>query len=579
MNTRVSTRIVYKWRETDHWEAGNPTENVRLGVSIRYNALMDSPAPLSEQQRQEAAFLSDELLKMAKIAAIERGESPGRGRPPGVKNGEGKPKKRKKNDVSHLTAEDFQKFREDHLYRHQWDWWRAGQETYTSATDKDKDGKPQELLANKIRFILKSRKIGATWYFAYEAFEDAVLNHNDQAFISATRQQAEVFKAYISAIAREYFDVEISGNPTTLKNCEKETTLYYLSTNIMSAQTVGGNVYFDEAFWTRNFTELYDVANPIASFVNHRITIISTPSAISHPAYAKWSGKEYNQDRPEPEKVSFSTGHQALKQGRLCEDHIWRQIVTLEDAVQRGFDRISIEERKRITPPAKYENFYNCRFVDDTDSFFKLSELLALAEDPLEIPGYDPKADRPYGNRPVSIGYDPGGKAHFDAAALLSVPGKSADPFYLLDKRMMRGLPTSQQFESVREWMDTHNAIHFEFDTTGPGLDMERYAESEFPNCVPVRYNPAYKTRMINKAASVFSSGRFKYDLVRDKEVPLSFMTIYETTTPSTGQITYASRETDEAGHGDLAWAIMHAMMVEELIPEDMNSEHDSIVF
>ncbi|RVU83821.1 hypothetical protein EOL70_13415 [Leucothrix sargassi] len=560
-------RIIYTWRDKEKWDKGSSTANVELNVSIRYNSIIDSPDPLTPQQMNEAKFLSAELLKFTKIEALERGESVGRGRTPGVKNGQGKKKKPKKNDVSHLTAEQFLEFRKSQLYPHQVDWYEAGIEKYTDPEFKDREGKLVELYRNKVRFIMKSRKIGATWYFAYEAFEDAVLNNNNQAFVSATRAQAEVFKAYISAIAKEYFDVEISGNPTTLINGKHETMLYYLSTNILSAQTVGGSVYFDECFWTRNFSELYDVASPIASFAKHRITLISTPSAISHPAYPKWTGKEYNEDRAEKDKVSFSVSHGALKKGRLCEDDIWRQVVTLEDAVERGFDLISVKERKKNVPPNKYANFYNCKFVDDSDSYFKLSKLLALAEDPLVIPHFDAESDRPYGNRHVSIGYDPGGKQHFDAAALTSVPTNDHEPFYALDQHMMRNMPSYKQFERVREWMNKYNVTHFEFDTTGAGQDMEKYAEKEFPNCTPVRYNPMYKTAMVNKASDLFETGRFKYD-INNKAIPLAFMTVYETTTAKTGQITYASRETQEAGHGDLAWAFMHSFMCEDFVPD-----------
>ena len=243
-------------------------------------------------------------------------------------------------------------------------------------------------------------------------------------------------------------------------------------------------------------------------------------------------------------------------------------MVTLKDACDRGFDLISIKQIKKRTPPNKYDNFYNCKFVDDSDSYFKLSTLLALAEDPLVIPHYNADNPRPYGNRPVSIGYDPGGKQHFDAAAMVSVPSQITEPFYAMSQHMMRNMPSYEQFNKVKQWMDTHNAIHFEFDVTGPGQDMEKYAEKAFPNCTPVRYNPAYKTAMVNKASNLFANGRFKYD-ISNKAIPLAFMTIYETQTEKTGQITYASRETAEAGHGDLAWAYMHAFMVEEFVPEE----------
>lgn len=557
-----NSRIIYKWADEENWTRDIEDDSLQLQLSIRYQRIVsskDEKETFTKQERSECDWILDQMLKVAKIDAINRGEAVGRGRTPNVKNGQGKAKekKRKKNDVSHLTAEDFAKFREEHLYPHQKVWWEAGQNPETRDT----------------RFILKSRKIGASWFCAYEAFEDLTLNHNDQAFISATRQQAEVFKTMIAAIAREFFDLEITGNPSQIKNDKKTNSLHYLSSSHFSAQTFGGNIYFDEVFWTRSFTRLFDVASPIASFDEHKTTLISTPSSISHEAYAKWTGKEYNEGRAEEDQVSFSVSHKALKEGRLCEDYIWRQVITLEDAVESGFDRITVEKIKQKTAPHKYDNFYGAKFVDDTNSYFNLNELLKLGVENLhEQIGYDPESDRPFGNRQTSIGYDPGGKVHFDATALLDVPTSDKNSFNLLDFELMRNMPSFDQFSVVKNWMDTHNVIHFEFDTTGPGQDMEKYATAEFPNCTPVRYNPAYKTAMVNKASSLFSRGRFAYD-ISNKEVPLAFMTIFETTTPKTGQLTYASRETQESGHGDLAWAIMHGFMVEELIPDRLGLE------
>ncbi|MGK7630792.1 terminase large subunit domain-containing protein, partial [Salmonella enterica] len=40
-----------------------------------------------------------------------------------------------------------------------------------------------------VRNILKSRQIGATWYFAFEAFENAVMTGDPQIFLSASKVQ------------------------------------------------------------------------------------------------------------------------------------------------------------------------------------------------------------------------------------------------------------------------------------------------------------------------------------------------------------------------------------------------------
>ncbi|EGS9596405.1 terminase, partial [Salmonella enterica] len=68
----------------------------------------------------------------------------------------------KANDVSELTADSFQPI-VDKLY-----------------------GFQKTLRANKHRRrrnLLKARQIGATWYFAFEAFEDAVLTGDTQIFL------------------------------------------------------------------------------------------------------------------------------------------------------------------------------------------------------------------------------------------------------------------------------------------------------------------------------------------------------------------------------------------------------------
>ncbi|AGR58514.1 Phage terminase ATPase subunit [Salmonella bongori N268-08] len=66
------------------------------------------------------------------------------------------------------------------------------------------------------RMILKSRQIGATWYFAREALLDALRDdvkypyQRNQIFLSASRRQAHQFKGFIQQAALEV-DVELKG--------------------------------------------------------------------------------------------------------------------------------------------------------------------------------------------------------------------------------------------------------------------------------------------------------------------------------------------------------------------------------
>lgn len=68
---------------------------------------------------------------------------------------------------------------------------------------------------HRIRNILKSRQIGATYFFAREAFMDALITGRNQIFLSASKAQAHVFKGYIIDMAREV-GVELKGDPIVL---------------------------------------------------------------------------------------------------------------------------------------------------------------------------------------------------------------------------------------------------------------------------------------------------------------------------------------------------------------------------
>lgn len=116
------------------------------------------------------------------------------------------------------------------MFEYQRHWWEAG-------------------IKHRIRNVLKSRQIGATYYFAREALIDALVTGRNQIFLSASKAQAHVFKQYIIEFAKEV-DVELKGDPMVLPN---GATLYFLGTNARTAQSYHGNLYLDEYFWIPKF--------------------------------------------------------------------------------------------------------------------------------------------------------------------------------------------------------------------------------------------------------------------------------------------------------------------------------------
>ena len=96
----------------------------------------------------------------------------------------------------------------------------------------------------------------------------------------------------------------------------------------------------------------------------------------------------------------------ALKNGKLCGDNIWRQIVTLEDAMKLGFDLVDIDEIRSENSLDEYANLYGCTFVKAGERAFDYNTILGCGVDgymPDAWPDWNPFAPRPLGNRPVWV--------------------------------------------------------------------------------------------------------------------------------------------------------------------------------
>ncbi len=78
---------------------------------------------------------------------------------------------------------------------------------------------------------------------------------------------------------------------------------------------------------------------------SRRRTDFSTPAARwrTRPI-PYWTGERFNKGNRAAQHLKLDVSHDALQQGRLCDDRIWRQIVTILDAEERGCDLFDIDE-------------------------------------------------------------------------------------------------------------------------------------------------------------------------------------------------------------------------------------------
>jgi hypothetical protein len=195
-------------------------------------------------------------------------------------------------------------------------------------------------------------------------------------------------------------------------------------------------MYLDEYFWIPKFQELRKAASGMSLHKRWRTTYFSTPSSLAHSAYPFWSGELFNKGRrSKADHVQLDLSH--LSKGVLCGDGQWRQIVTVEDALTGGCNLFDLDQLSLEYSPAEYQNLLMCEFVDDTASVFPFAELQGCMVDTLEEwEDFNPYAVRPFGYRPVWIGYDPSEANGGDSAgcAVIAPPMVVGGKFRVLER-------------------------------------------------------------------------------------------------------------------------------------------------
>ncbi|AOV98015.1 oxidoreductase [Edwardsiella hoshinae] len=533
---------VQSWKQRDAWEDTAPITRIENSIEARLVQLV------LKDKKEGADYKEIDLLgrQIERLARVNRYSQTGNEADlnPNVANrNKGERKKPKKNFFSDEAIEKLEEVFFDQSFEYQLQWYRAG-------------------LAHRIRDILKSRQIGATFYFSREALLRALKTGHNQIFLSASKTQAYVFREYIIQFAR-LVDVDLTGDPIVIGN--NGAKLIFLGTNSNTAQSHNGDLYVDEIFWIPNFQKLRKVASGMASQKHLRSTYFSTPSTLAHEAHSFWSGDLFNKGRASAaDRIEIDISHSALAGGLLCADGQWRQIVTIEDALAGGCTLFDLDQLKRENSADDFKNLFMCEFVDDKASVFPFEELQRCMVDALEAwTDVNPYADHPF-DRPVWIGYDPSHTGDSAGCVVLAPPAVPGGKFRMLERHQWKGMDFSTQAEAIRALTEKYRVDYIGIDATGIGQGVFQLVREFYPAARELRYNPEVKTAMVLKAKDTIANGRLEYD-VSYTDVTASFMAIRKTMTASGRSTTYDASRSDEASHADLAWATMHALLNEPL--------------
>lgn len=534
---------VQSWKQRDHWEETAPLNRVESTLEARLIQLYAKPS-LTPHDFKVADFLARQMERFARINRYGQTGNEADLNPRVANRNKGERKTPKKNFFSDEAIEKLEEIFFAESFEYQLRWHRAG-------------------LEHRIRDILKSRQIGATFYFSREALLHALKTGHNQIFLSASKTQAYVFREYIIQFAR-LVDVDLTGDPIVIGN--NGAKLIFLGTNSNTAQSHNGDLYVDEIFWIPNFQKLRKVSSGMASQSHLRSTYFSTPSTLAHGAYPFWSGELFNRGRARAsERVDIDISHDALAAGVACPDGQWRQIVTIEDALAGGCTLFNLEQLQRENSVDDFRNLFMCEFVDDKASVFPFEDLQRCMVDSLEEwEDFAPFADNPFGSRPVWVGYDPSHSGDSAGCVVLAPPVVAGGKFRILERHQWKGMDFATQAESIRQLTEKYNVEYIGIDATGLGIGVFQLVRSFYPAARDIRYTPEMKTAMVLKAKDVIRRGCLEYD-VSATDITTSFMAIRKTMTSSGRSATYEASRTEEASHADVAWATMHALLNEPL--------------
>lgn len=541
----IPRATIDSWKKRDKWDDASPTQRVEGALEARMVQLISKEKKTSGDFK-EIDLLGRQLERLARVHKYQQSGKESDLNPNIEARNAGTKRKPKKNYLSEEQIEALMTAFLDSLFAYQRHWYEAG-------------------LAQRIRNILKSRQIGATWYFAREAIVDALKTGRNKIFLSASKAQAHIFKNYIIQFVKEVTGVELKGDPIVLDNGAE---LHFLGTNSKTAQGYHGDVYLDEYFWIHRFQEFRKVTSGMAMHKKWRQTYFSTPSSLGHEAYPFWSGEMFNKRRAKKDRAEFDVSHTALAGGMVCPDGQWRQIVTVEDAIAGGCDLFDLEQLRLEYSNDEFANLLMCLFVDDSQSAFPLSLVHPCMVDSLEVwDDYRPYAPRPVGDRGVWVGYDPTGTGEDgDGAGLVVVlPARSlAERHRVIERLRLKGEDYAAQAQQIRDLQSRYRIEHVGIDVTGIGEAVAEHVAKWFPTLVRFRYDPAVKGRLVMQAQQIMRKSRLEFD-AGWADMAQSFMAIKRELTASGRQFTYVSGRSKATGHADLAWATMHALANEPI--------------
>lgn len=517
----VSERTVRDWRKTWGFAVRMPRIAAVEGMIAELNGrMMQAKVPqLADRRKMETLLAERETLlkaqeKGALVTLKEKAQA-------------NKPKaKRAKNDFTGVTLDPNLAPK---IYPHQKEFFEDQSEA---------------------AFWLKGRRLGFTYIVAWRSLLRLVFEGVNQIFISASQNQAYIIRGFIKSLSRSVFGVELgTGDQITVKTAKgTDATFYFLGTNAATAQGYGGDLIIDECAWVARLKEILETAAPMMAEVGYRLTLISTASYKSHYAYAIWEGAKSEEGPP-------------------LFPSMKRRRVKASEAVKQGYNRIKWEKIQELFSPRQIAFLFECGWVDDAGSLFRVEALEACyyqeetaggKMEPAPLPPHNPQE-----GFQVDLGFDPnGGGADGDHASLVALEDRG-ERLRVIEHKRFGNQSIDWQVAQIKRAVTRYKARSLVIDVTGTGAQVFKLLEPWVRGLpwrcelVPLLYNIETKWALVLHVERLVAAKRLEWDGEK-KEIFQSFLAIRSTTTDQ-GRSTIRARREKGLGHADLFWALSHA--------------------
>ncbi len=404
----------------------------------------------------------------------------------------------------------------------------------------------------KTKVWRKSRRIGATYGVALGACLDAGRETNpyDVFISSADMQASKEFIRYggefalklnkgAKVLGEQIIDDEKNITALVIEFSTKKRIMA-LSSNPRSFRSKGGAVIIDEAAFHDKPEELWEAATPVVLWGG-------TIQVLSSVSYENSFFEEICQKAQENESFYFqqTTIVDAINDGLVSK--VLNKKASLKDKdsfLQNLRDRSKSEEsflqEYMCVPRSKEgENWFDWELITDVES------------KEVKLDGSTYKGGKTF------IGKDIGIRNDNTVFAVFEQVGDVAHPVEL---KVLKKKKFKEQELVAKELVNKYNPVRFYVDQTGLGEAVVENYQSLFgkTRVQGVLFTPASKQEMAINAKQIFEDKKIRLPFAHD-DIRNDLRKIKRE--KGAGNIPKFTAISDSKGHGDIAWAIMLALL------------------